>query len=581
MPTQKDTRVDEATAFLSALFSRRDYEDETFVQIWSKGTKTSSYFHSASEAASVAVGLEVDVYVSAGLSRKDYGKNKRARNSQIVGIPGLWIDIDVNGGPDNKTGACETLEQAEAFAREVIEPTLIVHSGYGLQAWYLFEEPWMFSDEDEQKRAAGLMRGFWLACQARAKAQGFKLDATSDLARLMRVPGTSNGKGGKRAPVSGWGESCVEQDGPRYSIEALAEHTEQVPLTLSSVQGDSSAVDFDANAAPPLEMLEAMLENSDAFKRTWSKTRTDESARAWTQSEWDLSLASQASYAGWEEQQIANLLIAYRRKHGQDPKNAQYYEKTIARAQIKRTIDNERERRTIEKGEAQDALAEQADSVEVDPDNVCALFSKVVGGPPVKELVQSNRDPKNAVLRLVLADGDEVHIGSMANLLNPDRFREAFATVTAHVMDQVKRGDWGVAVGVLLKTRSVRDVEITTSGNEVVAWLNSYSQLITPDHNEAATRRDPFVKDDLLWVAPRAFTSFIVRHLRARVSVADVEEIMSTLGFEPRMKSFKDVERDVRTSTKDYYVAPLAVLEGEGARMPEGKGAPEGASDGD
>jgi hypothetical protein len=567
LSTETDARVREANAFLDALFANRAHPDKTYVQLWHKSDKASYYYTGMEEAAAQAVRLGTDVYVAAGLVRQDYGLRKRAKNTQIVGIPGLWIDIDVNGGPDDKTGACETLEQAETFAREVIEPTQIVHSGYGLQAWYLFEDPWTFGSEQEQSRAASLMRGFWMGAQERAKAQGFKLDATHDLARLMRVPGTLNGKGGRGAPVTGWGDTCDAQDGPRYSIERLHEFAVDVKVTASGrVDAAQTQVGFDTSAAPPLEKLEALQENSDAFKRTWNKTRTDETARAWTQSEWDLSLASQAAYAEWADQEIANLLIAYRRKHGEDPKNEQYYSKTIARAKTRRTIDNDRERRSIEKGEAQDSLAEQAESPTVDPDNVCALFSKVVGGPPVKELVQSNRDPKNAVVRLVLANGEEVHIGSMANLLNPDRFREAFATVTGHVMDQIKRGDWNVAVGVLLKTRNVREVEITTSGNEVVSWLSSYSQLITPDHNEAATRRDPFVKDGQLWIAPRAFADYVMRHLRRRTSVAEIEEVMSTLGFEPKMKSFKNVETDKRTSTREYYCAPVAILEDEGVK---------------
>ena len=552
---------------MSALFEHKPRN--TFVQVWHKGTKKNAYHKDISEAAALAISLRADVYVCAGLSAKDYGRSKRATREQIVGIPGIWLDIDVNGGPENKKNVAPTVEAACEFAHEVLEPTLLINSGYGLQAWWLFEEPWTFATTPEQQRGAELVAGFHLTLKNIAKAKGWKLDSTHDLARLMRIPGTVNTKGGLEADCTGYGEPVQEQDGPRYSIERLSEHAQSVSMSGLTMQVTRDVtIGMESSANPPAEKLDALIENSDAFKRTWDKSRQDDTVKAWTQSEWDLSLASQAAHAQWEDQEIANLLIAYRRKHGQDLKNGQYYEKTIARAHKRGEINAEREARAAERAEALDELEEigQTD-VQPDSDHVCAVFSKAVGGPNVKELVQSNRDPKNAVLRLVLANGEEVQIGNMANLLNPDRFREAFATVTGHAMPTIKRQDWITAVNTLLKARVLRDVEITTTSSEVKSWLRAYMALLTPDHNEAATRRDPFEKDGTLWVAPRAFADYVVRHLRRRTTVSEIEEALSSIGFEPRLKNYKDTDREVRTSTKDYYCAPLSVIGGD---EPEG-----------
>jgi hypothetical protein len=51
------------------------------------------------------------------------------------------------------------------------------------------------------------------------------------------------------------------------------------------------------------------------------------------------------------------------------------------------------------------------------------------------------------------------------------------------------------------------------------------------------------------------------RHLRKRVTVAEIEEALSSIGFEPRLKTFQDTERNTRTSTKDYYCALRAVID--------------------
>ncbi len=77
----------------------------------------------------------------------------------------------------------------------------MVHSGHGLQAYWLFKEPWTFEDESERQQAETLSRRFQATLRTFAHEHGWTIDNTSDLARVLRLPGTFNTKLGERRPV--------------------------------------------------------------------------------------------------------------------------------------------------------------------------------------------------------------------------------------------------------------------------------------------------------------------------------------------------------------------------------------------
>ncbi len=165
----------------------------TRIALWDKPRKLSIYLSSPVEAGQYDG--ETDLYVSASLVPAGLSASVRLKAQEAKAIPGVWLDIDINGGPENKTGAAPDMETALALARAVAEPTLLVNSGYGLHAWHLFERPWVFKDEEDRQFAAMVAQGWVARHQALARERGFKIDSVGDLARLMRLPGTCNGKG--------------------------------------------------------------------------------------------------------------------------------------------------------------------------------------------------------------------------------------------------------------------------------------------------------------------------------------------------------------------------------------------------
>jgi len=297
------------------------------VQLWQLQGRRSFYLRSPDTGDYYAKGKN-DVYCGVALAAKDHGRSRRCPASQAAAIAGLWLDVDVNGGPDCKVGAAPDIVAAGQLMQEFAEPTLIVNSGYGLQGWWLFEEPWHFADALEQQGAA-IMARQWLALHR--DVAGFSLDGVADLARLMRVPGTFNGKGERSVPVE-----TVAKDGPRYSrghLLALCADAGPVDPEPSRLDPGSPIVDVHTGAdrAPPAELFEALLHNSTDFERTWRHARN---AR-WSASEYDLALCSLAAQAGWTDQQLADLIALHRRVYdpaGRKAQRADYVRRTVAKA---------------------------------------------------------------------------------------------------------------------------------------------------------------------------------------------------------------------------------------------------------
>lgn len=94
---------------------------------------------------------------------------------------------------------------------------------------------------------------------------------------------------------------------------------------------DASVLVLDPNATPPFDKFEALSTIEPKVRATWDKNRRDLQDQRF--SGYDLSLANFAIAAGWTNQETVDLLIAFRRRHGDEPKlREDYYSLTIGRA---------------------------------------------------------------------------------------------------------------------------------------------------------------------------------------------------------------------------------------------------------
>jgi hypothetical protein len=133
------------------------------------------------------------------------GKAKAVRNANnATWLKSIWIDCDVKPKPadhpvDDPWDHYETLEEArsalDAFAAKMglPAPSAIVNSGGGLHVYWIADKP--LSPGEWRPYAEGL--------KALLQHEGIKCDIglTTDIARLLRVPGTLNHKYDPPRPV--------------------------------------------------------------------------------------------------------------------------------------------------------------------------------------------------------------------------------------------------------------------------------------------------------------------------------------------------------------------------------------------
>lgn len=551
-------------AFFEELFGENPGRDR-FVQLWTKADKTTHYFPTSKQAGEFAEKHPRDLYVGVSLARKKYGPRHRAPAAESAGIAGVWADIDVNGGPENKTGAAPTLEVAAELAFSVLEPTLLVHSGYGLQGWWLFEEgPWFFETREEREQGARMAAGWIALHRQRAQALGFGIDATQDLARLLRVPGTLNCKGGQEAPCEHL-YAPTEWEGTRHSRETLMSLALEAGPTAVAVRDTLEGIvgDFevDPKAEPSYSKMAAAMANNPTFAKTWNHERRDRTVEGWSLSEYDLSLASMAAHMEWSDQEIADLIIAHRRAQGDVEKalRPDYLRSTIKAARRERQASDQEKKTEA----ALENLAVMGMQEVPDPDAVMAAFNEVINSKrlKVRELIQDGDDPKQARYRLIIEPGGkEVPIGPAQVLFNPDAFREAFGVVTGHVVMPVKRGEWLAALQALLNVRQVHVASDDTPKGQVTEWLGRYlGERMLTDQTEAARRREPFEKEGNVYVFAASFATFVNRSLGRRISEADLKQMLKSAGFQTKTISF--VKTNGAPTSASYYTAPHEVIE--------------------
>jgi hypothetical protein len=542
------------------------------IQVWERRDKRTHSYGTPKGAADFASKIKGDdVYVAAGLAPKVLPPSKRRTSAtEVVGIPGIWADLDVNGGPDNKQNAAPDPEAAIELAHAILQPTLLINSGYGIQAWWLLEEPWIFNNDDEREQAQRLVQAFQAALRGRAAIEGYSIDSTYDLARLMRIPGTENCKGLDRglgaAPVA-----LLDLEGPTHELEALGQVAQsymgQVIEAAKVASGQTVKAQVRPDAAPPPEKLDMLLEVDDDFAAVW-RHRKNAKREAWTMSEWEMSITARLVIAGWSDQEIADTIVYHRLKwEPNDPrgKNRPARIRTTigkARAAIQREEIAKEE--LLERNEATDQLAHVGRQavergVSVNRDQVVSLFTRIIGGPQIKELVQDSRDPDQARFRIVLADGTEVPIGKIRSLTKQDDFRDRFAVVTGHYPRTVKRQSWEEVIQALLAAAVVRDVE-DDRRTRVRGWLEHYlNRDLSSDRNAAAEAIDPFEFDGKIHVPLSRFRMYLRKIQGERIEEMDLKLYLEAAGFERRTIGY--TRQNGKKSTRSYFVIDKVVLD--------------------
>jgi hypothetical protein len=152
-------------------------------------------------------------------TRKQNLGGRRGGGDDCLHIPALWADIDVEG-PNHKGGhpLPTTLEAARLIIEEFpLAPSAVIRSGGGLQPWWLLAEP-ISVDEARQ-----ILPGWGATWAELGRRHGWHVDNVFDVARVMRLPGTTNRK---TVPTPVTGKVCWDR---RYNLSDFEPHLLEPP----------------------------------------------------------------------------------------------------------------------------------------------------------------------------------------------------------------------------------------------------------------------------------------------------------------------------------------------------------------
>lgn len=328
--TDQPTAAD-AHAFLRAAYG--SVPPGHWFHLWTRQDLRTYWCHDVEDAIRCALRLAPthDVYAGIALSGADLGPSQRVKATTASGIVGLGADIDFQGAAHTSSKAYPPSESAalEVVAGVPLAPTVTVHSGHGIQCWWLLREPWVFSEPGEREAAADLLKAWGHTVAAAARELGWEVDTVSDLARLLRVPGTVNRKD-TPVPVR-----ILNLDGARrYEPVEFRQHvTTGSPQRRPGAPTPLSAghqLILSAAAEPDPDLLARCLQDA-TFRATWGRTRRD--LRDTSDSGWDMALATRCAAMGLTPQETADMMIAHRRHHKGKPKlRPNYYWRTIEKA---------------------------------------------------------------------------------------------------------------------------------------------------------------------------------------------------------------------------------------------------------
>ena len=320
-----------AESFLSVIF--HDQPEGSQIVIWTMPDKVSRFSERPHSAAVYAVSRAdtCDAYFGVACYRNGI-RSGRGRQADVIAITCVWADIDFA-----RPGARKGYPPDEAAGRHLIKaigvrPSIIVHSGHGFHVYWLLKEPLLVGDG-----AVSFAKRWSDTAALRGKELGFVIDSVGDLTRVLRVPGTTNRKNANDLRDV----RIIELDANcRYSVEELETYMiaggDDQPAKKTNNNGHRSTAEI-LKTLDFTQKVDALCAADPKFRDTWDKKRTDLSDQS--ASAYDLSLATQASAAGWTEGEVSLLLYEFRRRHGLDVEKSlrpDYLTRTLQKARAKR-----------------------------------------------------------------------------------------------------------------------------------------------------------------------------------------------------------------------------------------------------
>lgn len=367
-------------------------------------------------------------------------------------ICALWCDVDV------KSGASPDLDTARKIIDSIpLKPSLLTCSGGGLHGFYLLAEPLGLETDGARADVVDLLNRWKHTVMAYAAECGAKVDkGTFDIARVMRVSGTSNAKSTPPLPAY-----IIESNDVRYAESDFDPILRDAPDTLPTEKPAPVPMD-DVDIRPMVELpsgFAASIEADARLRQTWNRARTDLTDQS--ASGYSLSLATQCVSLGLTDEQIAQVICTWRQRHGASEKAPKWYGDTVALAR--------------KGGRFTAATAEFIGKVESgDMDEkqlVLDGLSEMLGFKI--DAIRRYGGPKKATYRVVFDSRDECEIGDADDFVDQKRWSSRLYD-QGHMMAMMKKPAWAAFTTAALKVIEDIDKDEMSERAMALRWVHEY-----------------------------------------------------------------------------------------------------------
>jgi hypothetical protein len=468
---------------LESLFAGKPPDD--FILVWSLKHKRSHWTQFIE-----CIGGEMfdgDTYFGLGTSAIDYGSHKRCPADAVAGIGALWLDIDIAGPGHTKT----LLPATQIAALELLTsafptmpPSYLIDSGHGLQAYWLLDQWHAITDANRQETKQLLIdfNAYWRAASAKA---GYDADSVCDLARVMRVPGTTN---------------CKVPDDIRPVVELVSKP--EIRYSWSRLRffvPKSKTIAIASEIHSFEDQWEGLKLSDKRFEQTWNLARPD--LKDQSASSYEMSLGRLAINAGSSDQFAAELMKQFRRQHGLKNKDH-------ARAGAIRKIHE------TPSGWNHEQSAE------------CSIIRYDSSPPSYRALTP------NTTLAFGPVDG----------ITDQKKCRNTVAAAIGHLPPTQKGDDWDDLINAMFRTvqQDTAGPESTEQG-QCLQWIEGYLQGATM-HNDKANAKiagEPWTEDGYIYISGAAFRRWIAFSLGDKVDSLQLAIMLKNIGAEPSAGAWK------------------------------------------
>lgn len=553
----------QSKTFLSRMFKGKPSGSR--IQIWTAPTRRLSLHAKVPTASQLQqfVNEKEDVYFGLSLAPKHLTARQRCKAKDALGIVCMWADIDFGKDGHKKKNLPPTEDSALAYIDAMpAKPTFVVHSGGGFHAYWCLDEPWVFTHEDEWKEAEELSHRWQEHMRSMLEEDGFSLDSTWDLARILRVPGTLNFKGDEPLPVS------LVREEPRNVVSRawldevlppLPEQSREKKQKTRKSSGSATLKTYNftlrMDAQPDLDKFEALRENNPDFDATWRHERKLSDA---SPSGWDMSLSCFCVYAGWSDQEIVDLLLYHRSKYGYNQKldRQDYYASTLYKARS--MVGRDEATQAIETFQAE---RQATGKCEIGDEKRKELLASLTSSLGVKVLGITKKMESPPIFAITTPQG-EAEVGTADKLITQTAFRNWLAAYCGVMLKARKGPQWeNIAQTMLDLAVEVGGGEESSPEGELLEYIDMYLSECRLEKNKdkAFSRRVPYETTVEGAKTIALFSPSFLRWCKTQFrpySVREFGKLMRLLGCFNMNATFKTSNNGSRSTTKVWVLRP-------------------------